>query len=178
MGAPVVMPTKGSLNLWMRNNPEALELEGIPIPAWVDESVSHRHLLRYPDLPEEAGELERSRELGRRAMEFAAANPILVGWLVPVRLAAFMDPSPGTGAIGALQLLLFGGVTLLGSAGLYLHRRVPAAQLLALCYVAYALVHCLAHGGVRYRLPVETAMLVGTALLASRLLRGRGGEGA
>lgn len=178
LGEPVLMPTKGSLNIWMRSNPEALELEGIGLPGWVEESIVNRRLLEYPDLPADAGELARSEALGDRAMDFALSNPVLMAWLVPLRLGAFMDPSPAGGAAGMAQLLLFGGLMLLGSAGLYLHRRTPTAQLLALCFVAYALVHSLAHGGVRYRLPVETVMIVGTALLASRLLWGNGRESA
>jgi 4-amino-4-deoxy-L-arabinose transferase-like glycosyltransferase len=171
MGSPVVMPTKGSLNLWMRNNPEALAVEGIGLPRWVEESVGSRELLEYPDLPAGAGELRRSDALGGRAMEFALANPLLLAWLAPVRLGAFMDLSPGGGAVGLAQLLLFGGVTAAGCVGLYLHRRAPTGQLLALIWVAYALVHSLAHGGVRYRMPVETVMIIGTALLARRLLQ-------
>ena len=176
MGAPVLLPTKGSINLWMRNNPKALELEGIGLPEWVEESIVNRELLEYPDLPPEAGELARSEALGDRAMDFALSNPVLMAWLIPFRLGAFMDPSPSGGVAGMAQLLLFGGLLLLGSAGLYLHRRTRTAQLMALCFTAYALVHSLAHGGVRYRLPVETVMIVGTALLASRLLWGPGRE--
>jgi len=178
LGEPVLMPTKGSLNVWMRSNPEALELEGIVLPGWVEESIVNRRLLEYPDLPADAVELARSDALGDRAMEFALSNPVLMAWLVVVRLGAFMDPSPAGGAAGMAQLLLFGGLMLLGSAGLYLHRRTGTAQLMALFFVAYALVHSLAHGGVRYRLPVETVMIVGTALLASRLLWGNGRETA
>ncbi len=174
MGSPVLMPTKGSLNIWMRNNPQALELEGIGLPGWVRGSVRRRELLDYPVFPAHAGELARSDVLGDRAMEFALANPVLLAWLVPVRLGAFMSLSPADGAAGLAQLLLFGGLMLLGSAGLYIHRRSRTAQLLALCFLAYAAVHSLAHGGVRYRMPVETVMIVGTALLASRLLWGRG----
>ena len=172
LGRPVIMPTKGSLNLWMRNNPRALEVEGIGVPDWVESRTVRRDLLEYPELPFEAGELERSDALGRRAMGFAMRNPLLVGWLVPVRLGGFMDLSPGSGATGLAQLLLFGGVTLLGCAGLYLHRRSRTAQLLALAFIAYALIHSLAHGGVRYRLPVDTVMIVGTALLGTRFLWG------
>lgn len=29
LGSPILLPTKGSLNLWMRNNPEALALEDL-----------------------------------------------------------------------------------------------------------------------------------------------------
>lgn len=171
MGAPVVMPTKGSLNLWMRNNPEALAVEGIGLPGWVSGTVSRRELLLYPDLPAGADELERSGALGDRAMEFALANPTLLAWLVPVRLGAFMDLSPGGGPAAIAALLMFGGVTAAGCVGLYLNRRYSTASLLALVYIVYALVHSLAHGGVRYRIPVETVMIVGTALLARRLLQ-------
>jgi 4-amino-4-deoxy-L-arabinose transferase-like glycosyltransferase len=176
VGSPVLMPTKGSLNIWMRNHPGALELEGIGLPGWVEDGIRRRELLDYPRFPPGAGEVARSEILGDRAVEFALANPVLISWLAVVRLGAFMDLSPAGGAAGLAQLLLFGGLMVLGCAGLYLHRRRPTAGLLALTFIAYAAIHALAHGGVRYRMPAETVMVIGTALLASRLLGMRGRE--
>ena len=40
LGSPIFMPTKGSLNLWMRNNPEIIAIEGITLPGWIENGIN------------------------------------------------------------------------------------------------------------------------------------------
>jgi hypothetical protein len=171
MGEPVLFPTKGSLNLWMRNNPEVLAIEGIRVPDAILRTVSHRDLLDYPDsdsFPTEAG---RSRELGRRAMAFMLSNPRLVAWLTVQRFASFLSPFPESGA-GSLRALLPGifiyiPIVVLAVIGFLRWRRSSGAQVAGAFFLAYLLAHAFAHGGLRYRLPADPLLIY----LASGALR-------
>jgi 4-amino-4-deoxy-L-arabinose transferase-like glycosyltransferase len=163
MGQPLLLPTKGSLNLWMRNNPEALAMEGIDIPQSVLQTVQRRDLLEYPDPGSFRTETERSGELSRRATAFLLANPRLVLWLSFQRLASFMSPLPqsGTGGLKALLtgFLVYVPLLALAVAGFARWRRETGAVVAAAFFLAYLLAHAMAHGGMRYRLPVETMLI-------------------
>ncbi len=164
MGRPVLLPTKGSLNLWMRNNPEALGLEGVRIPDGIMEGISRTDLLDYPDFEPDQGELERSDELAERSFRFIAANPRLFAWLSARRLAEYMSPLPSGGGGGPAAVAAGFGMYLplaaLSAAGVVRNRRNRGIVLAAGVFVVYAGVHALAHGGLRYRLPVDTVLMV------------------
>lgn len=168
LGEPVFMPTKGSLNLWMRNHPEVLLEEGIIVPASIP--VNRRDLLVYPSYDDFPGEVERSRELGRSAMGFMAANPRLMLWLSLQRAAHFL--SPGGSTLGrpafwaGLAFLL--PILILGTMGIAREFRQPEAKLLAAVFILYFLMHTMTHGGTRYRLPADIVFISGTAMFLFR----------
>lgn len=175
MGMPILLPTKGSVNLWMRNNPEALRMEGIEVPQAILSGVRHRELLEYPDESVYVGELARSAELSRRARAFMIANPGLVAWLSGQRLLSFLSPFPESGAGGLptelVGLLVYLPISLLALAAAL--RRTAGTGTTVACafFVAYLLVHTLAHGGLRYRLPVDTMLIYLAATAAGRGFR-------
>lgn len=168
LGEPVLMPTKGSLNLWMRNHPEVLQEEGITVPSGIP--VNRRELLVYPSYDEFPGEIERSRELGRSAREFMAANPRLVLWLSIQRAGHFL--SPGGSTLGRTAfwagLVFFLPILILGTAGIAREFRQPEARFLAGVFLLYFLMHAMTHGGTRYRLPADMVFLAGTAMFLFR----------
>jgi hypothetical protein len=53
---------------------------------------------------------------------------------------------------------------LFGLLGLWRTRHHPETAFLFSLFVLYLLMHAFAHGGVRYRLPVDAVFLVGIAL--------------
>lgn len=171
LGSPVLMPTKGSLNLWMRNNPEVLALEGIGLPGWVEGSISRKDLLEYPSMEGLDTELERSGALMDRAVEFLAANPLLVAYLTLTRAADFLSPLGGTvdhPAAYAAGFLIYLPIMIAGMLEAFRRRREPVVLLLVLAFALYLALHSLAHGGVRYRLPVDMVPIVLTSLLIGR----------
>ncbi|MCK4671326.1 MAG: glycosyltransferase family 39 protein [Candidatus Aegiribacteria sp.] len=171
LGSPVFLPTKGSLNLWMRNNPEIIAMEGIVLPGWIEDGINRRDLLVYPPMDGLSGELERSRVLSERANQFIFANPVLFLYLSVIRLGLFISPVGGTlsnpifilvGFLLYLPLLVFGVTEII--------RRRKDSRILFLgsFFLVYLLMHSLAHGGVRYRLPVETVLIIASVLFMSR----------
>lgn len=168
LGEPVFMPTKGSLNLWMRNHPEVLLEEGITVPPTIP--VNRRDLLVYPSYDEYPGEVERSRELGRSAREFMAANPRLMLWLSLQRAGHFLSPGGSTLGRTAFWAGLFFllPIVVLGSTGLAREFRQPEAKFLAGIFLLYFVMHSMTHGGTRYRLPADMVFIAGTAMFLFR----------
>ncbi len=165
LGSPVLMPTKGSLNLWMRNHPAVLAEEGIVVPASIP--INRPGLLRYPSYAEYPGEVERSRALGRSAMEFMAANPRLILWLSIQRAGHFMSPGGSTLGRRAFWagLLILAPLLILGVAGLSREFARPETRYLAGVFLVYFAMHALTHGGTRYRLPADMVFLAGVSML-------------
>jgi hypothetical protein len=181
LGAPVLLPTKGSLNLWMRNNPEALAIEGQVIPDWIMDGLRRPELMAYPSMEGLETELERSDALSSTAAQFMLANPVLIAYLSARRFLEFMSPVGGT--MGGLGPALAGFVTylplLVASVLETLKRKRDGRVLfLAAVFATYAAMHSLSHGGVRYRLPVDTVLIILATLFASRRLRWKGAEDA
>jgi len=181
LGAPILLPTKGSLNLWMRNNPEALEIEGQNLPDWIMDGLKRPELMAYPSMEGLETELERSTALSERAAEFMMANPVLITYLSARRFLEFMSPIGGT--MGGLGPALVGFVTylpLLAAALVETFRRRRDGRVLfmAAVFAAYAGMHSLSHGGVRYRLPVDTVLIILATLMLARRLRWKGAEDA
>jgi 4-amino-4-deoxy-L-arabinose transferase-like glycosyltransferase len=173
LGSPVLMPTKGALNLWMRNNPDVLQLEGIRIPDFILESISRRELLQYPSMEGVEGELERSRILMDRSVDFLAANPLFVAYMTLRRCISFLSPVGGTvdhPAAAAAGFILYLPMLVLASFEFWRRRRDPGILLLGLTFLLYMALHSLAHGGVRYRLPVDMVLMVLSSLFICRKL--------
>ena len=163
LGSPVLMPTKGSLNLWMRNHPEILVLEGIHVPEGIP--INSQELLVYPSTDSIPGEIERSSALGSSARNFILRNPRLMIWLAWNRAGDFLSPGGDTlGGRARSAGLLFYGVMLFGAVGLWRNRRSPETVFLFSVFIFYLLLHAAAHGGVRYRLPVDSVFLLGMAM--------------
>ena len=162
-GTPVLMPTKGSLNLWMRNHPEVLSLEGIHVPDGIP--VNSAELLVYPSTDSIPGELERSASLASSARDFMLQNPRLMIWLAWNRAGDFLAPGGDTlGGRARSAGLLFYGVLIFGAIGIWRNRRCPETVFLFSVFMLYLLLHAAAHGGVRYRLPVDSVFLIGIAM--------------
>lgn len=171
LGSPVLFPTKGSLNLWMRNNPDIIAIERNILPEWIDEGINRRDLLEYPSMDGAVTELERSSILSERATRFITANPVLFLYLSMIRFVLFISPVGGTvnniislfvGILIYLPILVIGVIEII-------HRRRDSRILFLACiFLIYLGLHSLAHGGVRYRLPVDMVLITGTALFISR----------
>ncbi len=163
MDSPVLMPTKGALNLWMRNNPDVLALEGIHVPG--DIPVNSPELLVYPSTDSIPGELARSSALGEAAREYMFQNPRLMLWLSGARALEFLGPGGSTlGGRGRTAGLLIYPLMFFGALGLWRNRRRPETLFLFSVFILYLILHAAAHGGVRYRLPVDAVFLMGIAM--------------
>ncbi len=171
LGSPVLMPTKGSLNLWMRNNPSLLAIEGISIPGFIEDGINRRDLLEYPPMDGIDSELDRSRLLMDRAKDFIFANPLLFSYLTVVRFGLFLSPTGGTieNSVAKLAgLLIYLPMFLIAVREAFRRRRDGRVILLVCVFILYLSLHSLAHGGVRYRLPVDSILILLTALFAGR----------
>lgn len=171
LGSPVLMPSKGSLNLWMRNNPSLLAIEGITIPGFIEDRIRRSDLLEYPVMDGFDTELDRSRLLMDRAKEFIFANPLLFSYLTVMRFGMFLSPIGGTieNPIAKLAgLLIYLPILIIAAAEAFRRRRDGRVILLISVFVLYLALHSLAHGGVRYRLPVDTVLIILASLFAGR----------
>ena len=163
MGSPVLIPTKGSLNLWMRHHPDALAIEGIHVPGSIP--VNSPELLVYPSTDSVSGELEISAVLSGSVRSFMVKNPRLLVWLAWQRACQFMSPGGDTlGGRARTAGLLFYAVMLTGIVGMWRNRHSPETVFLFSVFVFYLLLHSASHGGVRYRLPVDAVFLIGAAM--------------
>ena len=171
LGSPVLMPTKGSLNLWMRNNPSLLAIEGISIPGFIEDGIRRSELLEYPVMDGFDTELGRSRLLMDRAKEFIFANPLLFSYLTVIRSGLFLSPIGGTieNPIAKLAgLLIYLPMLIIAAGEAFRRRRDGRVILLVSFFALYLALHSLAHGGVRYRLPVDTILIILASLFAGR----------
>jgi len=179
LGSPLLMPTKGSLNFWMRNNPDALAMEGIELPGWVEESISRRELLEYPSMEGLDTEIERSSILSSRAIEFMVSNPILIAYLAGIRFFLFLSPFGGTigGTLPAIVgLAIYVPLLLMAVREMFYRRKDSRVRFMILLFLLYTALHTLAHGGVRYRLPVDMVLIVLSTLFAARKLGWEGSD--
>ncbi|MCK4807219.1 MAG: glycosyltransferase family 39 protein [Candidatus Aegiribacteria sp.] len=171
LGSPVLMPTKGSLNLWMRNNPYLLAIEGISIPGFIDDGINRRDLLEYPPMDGIDTELARSRLIMQRASQFILSNPLLFSYLTVVRLGLFLTPTGGTiqsSITKMIGILIYLPMLLIAAAEAFRRRRDGRIILIVCFFILYLGLHSLAHGGVRYRLPVDSVLIVLTSLFIGR----------
>jgi 4-amino-4-deoxy-L-arabinose transferase-like glycosyltransferase len=178
-GEFVLMPTKGGLNLWMRNHPDVVRPEfieaGLGFPDGLADRLEKTELLEYPDL-EGLSEVERNRLITGRALTFIRANPAYFSALCLRRFVWLMSVT-GSRSRGApylaAGLLSYGVVLPLFAAGAYLAwRRRVAAALVPLSVIVYTIgLHTLFHGGIRYRLPVDPLMGILAAWAAVEVWR-------
>jgi hypothetical protein len=135
------------------------------------------------DLPRQ-NEAQLDRELLRRGFAFILADPGRYLLLSLSRVRAYFEfwPTPGTTLLHNIgRTASFGLFLPLMLYGLYLARRQsllwPRNSLLLLFIVFYSLLHILTWAMVRYRLPVDAALIpfAGLALagLAARMLPNR-----
>jgi len=165
LGEPVLMPTKGALNLLSRNDPNVLASEGIFVPS--DIPINRSDLLLYPSVDSIPDELARSEYLENAGKAYVISNPRLMLWLIGYRAKSFLSPGGDTlGARGKLAGLIFYPMFLFGVLGLWRQRYKPETLFLSALFLLYFAVHSLAHGGVRYRLPVDFIFLIGIALFS------------
>jgi len=178
-GEFVLMPTKGGLNLWMRNHPDVVRPEfleaGLGFPDERAARLEKTELLAYPDL-EGLSEVERNRLITGRAVRFIAANPGYYASLCVRRFVWLMSVT-GKKSRGplylAVGLLSYGLVLPLSAAGAYLawRRRMKGALVPAALVLYTIALHTLFHGGIRYRLPVDPLMGILAAYAAAGLWR-------
>lgn len=103
--------------------------------------------------------------MGASARNYIFSNPRLMVWLGWNRAIDFLAPGGSTlGTRGMIAGLVIYPLILFGVLGLWRSRHRPEAVFLFALFVLYLLVHALAHGGVRYRLPVDAVFLIGVAL--------------
>lgn len=184
-GEFVLMPTKGGLNLWMRNHPDVVRPEfldaGLGFPEGLASRLEKTELLEYPEL-DGLSEVERNRLITGRAVSFIVANPGYYAALC-VRRFVWLMSITGSKSRGALYLaaglLSYGLVLPLAASGAYLawRRRVRGALVPAMLVLYTIGLHTLFHGGIRYRMPVDPLMGILAAYAASALwrwFRGRG----
>ncbi len=182
-GAFVVGPTRGGVNLWMRNNPHALALERGELwasPEAIGRTLRRTDLLSYPSFGA-AGEVERDRMLTERMSSFLRANPGYFARLCGLRFVSLIKPYgpqvQGTFpkiVVTAAYIAAFGfGVA--GFAASWRRGVGRAALPLALVFVFYLVYHALIHGGVRYRLPADVCLLLyaGLGVVAAGAARGK-----
>jgi hypothetical protein len=92
-------------------------------------------------------------------------NPRMILWLAWDRAGEFLSPGGSTLGEGARTAgFLFYGIALFGAIGLWRNRRHPETVFLFAVFILYLLLHAAAHGGVRYRLPVDSVFLLGMAM--------------
>ncbi len=170
-GSPVLMPTKGSLNLWMRNSPSLLAIEGIHIPDFIGNGIKRRELLEYPSMEGLDTELERSHLIMTRAVQFIVSNPGLFAYLAVVRACHFLSPIGGTVNNAAAKLtgiLIYFPMLLIAMREAFRRRRDSRIIYLGCIFLLYLGLHALAHGGVRYRLPVDMILMTLSSLFVGR----------
>jgi hypothetical protein len=168
-GEPVLMPTKGGLNIWMRNSPEVMELElrhvGFGLPDGFFSGLKRMDLAPFPEF---SGELEpeRDRILRSRALRFLAANPAYFLRLCRIRLGWYLAVI-GKGMDKPLyrvaSVVTYGPALLLGLLGMAVGLRREARRRtlpLTLVWLASLGAHMVFHGGIRYRLPTDPLLIL------------------
>ena len=111
-------------------------------------------------------EIEWSRHLRRRAMEFIRENPGKMAWLAVQKQARFWNPVPNAKELRTKRNIVIGllssGVMLvcaLVGTVCVVRRGAPGVLLLG-PVIYYTLVHCVFLGSIRYRLPVEPFLII------------------
>jgi hypothetical protein len=180
-GEPVLMPTKGGLNIWMRNSPYVMELElmnvGFDLPEGFFSGLKRMDLAPFPDFTHE-NEPERDRILRRRSLTFLAVNPSYFLRLCWIRMGWYLA-LVGKGMERPLyrwaSILTYGPALALGLLGMVLGLRRGSRTLtlpLTLVWILSLGAHAVFHGGIRYRLPTDPVLIL-LAVFALAWLRDR-----
>jgi 4-amino-4-deoxy-L-arabinose transferase-like glycosyltransferase len=179
VGHPVLLPTNGAINLWMRNHPaiEGQEMAevGLGLRPDIERYLRHKELLDFPnfDTPDE---VQRNAILKQRMTHFILANPRYFTSLCARRLVWLLDLSRLTRKyrlgwpMRAAAWLSYPPILLLGALGMVLLRRrwVELWPMYAVILVTIG-AHTLLHGGFRYRMTIDPFLIV---FAASALLFG------
>jgi 4-amino-4-deoxy-L-arabinose transferase-like glycosyltransferase len=165
----VLLSTRGGYNIWMRNNPYYIEDElramGVEFsPELLDNLNYKEYILGYPDFTPKQGELERNEILTREGLKFIKANPDFFLDLCWLRFKWTIGYK-GIGLQGLLlngiSLLSYGPVLLGFLLSLFLGWRYIAIMFPFWSVVGYfILFYSLTHEGLRYRVPVDSFMII------------------
>jgi len=172
-----LMPTKGGLNLWMQNHPgiQQLQLEriGTPIPDHMLRKLSCRELEEFPSFADSIPEVERDRILTRRALRYISCNPryfLYMCWLRMkwyLRLTGSSVRGPFVDMVGSLS---FAFLLFMGAYGILAGQNMQVIHLVGLTYCAYLAAHTVFHGGVRYRLPADSILILSAAVAIQQII--------
>jgi len=173
MGQPVPISLNGGYNFWLGNFPGSTATTGNrELPGQREEEAGLRAA--------RAGEVELDRAYFRKGVEHVLAEP---GRFVRLSLAKAatlwnLYPTPATREASTAEkvasILSYGVLLPFGLYWLFRNiRRSPLARLSLLFFIAYTVVHALTISKVRFRLPLDTLVVVmavgGLADLARRL---------
>lgn len=177
MGEYRLMPTKDGLNLWMQNHPgiQQLQLEriGLPIPGSLLDRLACRELEEFPQFPEAMPEVRRNRVLLERAQSYIRCNPRYFAYLCWLRVRWYLKFTGSTVRSGLIDLAggaSFGLLLALALAGGFAGRRHPVVAMSVMSWMGYLAMHALFHGGIRYRIPGDSILILAAAYGADRLL--------
>jgi hypothetical protein len=180
LGRPVPVSTNGGINFWLGNYP------GVKASTGNREDVPGMKETREAIWGAAANEVERDRAFSAKAREYIAADPgrfVVLSLAKAVYLwALFPEPMtqdrPRFALEKAASLLSYG--VLLPFALVWLARslrRSRSAVLVALLFVVYTAVHAVVISKVRFRLPLDTFVIIygcgGMVALYDRVRRRR-----
>lgn len=177
MGEYRLMPTKDGLNLWMQNHPgiQQLQLErvGLPIPRTLLDRLTCRELEEFPQFPETMPEVQRNRVLLARAKLYIRCNPRYFVHLCWLRVRWYLRFTGSTVRSGLADLAgsaSFALLLALASAGGFAGWRHPVVAMSVMSWFGYLAMHALFHGGIRYRIPGDSILILAAAHGADRIL--------
>jgi len=158
MGSPVITSTEAGYVLWQGNSPGATG----GTRGYVD-GADFDNL----DIPSGTSEVKIDRIYRQASLKWMTENPDKVAALVPKKLWNMWRPTyAGASALNSL-ITYMTYLPLLGLAvpGLWFLRRHGPVGWLIIGFVAYHLIaHGLVTGMIRFRLPVEAALIVPASL--------------
>jgi len=173
-----LMPTKDGLNLWMQNHPaiQQLQLEriGSSIPRELIDGLACRELEAFPTFPDSMPEVARSRVLASRARAYIRCNPRYFVYMCWLRLRWYLRFTGSTVRSGTIDLVgsvTFALLLFMAAVGGRIGWRSPVVALSVLAWLASLAMHTLFHGGIRYRLPADSLLIIAAAFGADWLLR-------
>lgn len=175
-GRLMLIPNRSGINLWMRNNPEALAPElaaaGQSIPQHLLDNLKEPELLQFPSFTQK-DEIERNQILEQRMFRFISLNPEYFGYMSWLRLGDFMAVvGPNIRGLGATLAGWFSYGIALPFAILslwFLRRRFRDLWIFYALILYYIVSHALLHGGIQYRLPIDQFIVLLAAMTASRI---------
>jgi len=109
--------------------------------------------------------------IAQQATQYIFSNPLLFSYLSAVRFGLFLSPIGGTIENTAAKLagiLIYLPMLIIAVIETIKRRKNGRVILIASFFILYLVLHSLVHGGVRYRLPVDTLLIVMTALFIGR----------